>query len=164
MGDWLTFSAEETLLPHPFEKASAHEVVEQKMKNAAYRIPPPGEHPDYSKTYHLNEGDRPRMMRHAERLPHFKVDMPVHMLTPGNSIFPERMARMNKIGGSSDRGFTEIDRSHKGDPVYTVEDGNHRVAHAKATGKSTVPMFVRPNHPDDLARLHSDIQKWHASR
>jgi hypothetical protein len=146
---------------HPFEKASLDEVLAQKKKDAEMRLPPPGENPEDSKTYGRNESKARQYAARHEKQGHYKIDMPVEMLTPGNKVIPERAERLEQIGGSGDPGFVTIDHDmSSGEPAYNVDDGNHRVEMAKRQGKATVPMYVTPEKPEDLERLHRDIENW----
>jgi hypothetical protein len=138
---------------HPFEKASLDEVLAQKKKDAEMRLPPPGENPEDSKTYGRNESKARQYAARHEKQGHYKIDMPVEMLTPGNKVIPERAERLEQIGGSGDPGFVTIDHDmSSGEPAYNVDDGNHRVEMAKRQGKATVPMYVTPEKPEDLER------------
>ena len=137
----------------PFPMASIEEAIKQKKKDAHHRLPLPGEDPAISETYAWRDNWGRQFAKNAQRQGLYKIDMPVDLLTSTNKVYPNRMQRMNEMGGSTDPGFVSIDTNMStGEPIYSVEDGNHRVAYAKATGKKTVPMYVMPEGNTPEAR------------
>ena len=141
------------------EKAPIEWVLEVAKRNADMRIPRTNESKEDANSYAWNDRKERSFRRTAEKHGFYEVDMPLSLVRHNErEVAPERQARLDEIGGTTDPIFIGIDRHMgTGEPQYNVDDGNNRVAWAIAHGKDTIRAFVTPHEAGDIERFEKDL-------
>lgn len=138
------------------QKVPVKEIAYQAARQARLRIPRKGE-PHWMSDYYTGRG----FVRVAKIRGYIKVDMPVELLEVQEcDIAPERMARLENIGGTNDPIWVTIDSLDAGKPIYRVDDGNNRVKYARIKGRLLIPAFVTAYEEDGYRNLYAELSKY----
>lgn len=121
-----------------FTKPVPMEIIEyQAKRQAALRIPRAYESPEWSATY-SGRG----FIRIGRLRGYILVEMPLDLLQVSEcDLAPERLARLESIGGTNDPIWVHIDKDAMGE-IYSVIDGNNRCHYRFAHNMLTIPAFV----------------------
>ncbi|RRJ54646.1 hypothetical protein EHV15_34175 [Paenibacillus oralis] len=111
----------------------------QACRQAEMRIPRHFETPEISATY-TGKG----FIRHARVKGFIYAEVPIDLLEISKTdLAPERMGRLEMIGGTDDPIWVFIDRDMESDGlIYSIMDGNNRAQYRSSRGIETIPAFV----------------------
>lgn len=129
-----TLSFEDFIRPVPLP------IIEfQARRQAALRIPRSFETPEYSATYTGNG-----LIRHGRIKGYIYAEFPTDLLKISKvDLAPERMNRLELIGGTEDPIWVFVDRDMGSDGlIYSILDGNNRAQYRLNHEIKTIPAFV----------------------